>query len=199
MDYPFDCITDLIFVETYVQKVDVILVPGCNQPQIMEKAAELYHKGFAQYILPTGGANHKISNYESEWEYLKTIGINLGVPEEAILKEDRAKNTFENARLSLEVLNKNNIDVKKVILVCKSYHSRRALLTYQLVFPLNVEFYVCTVTDKTGVTRNNWFLNTEAISLVMGEVVKIGKYFKNEIPNLVNNESNQMRDANKKF
>ncbi|MBU3161579.1 YdcF family protein [Clostridium frigoris] len=181
MVYPFDCITDLIFVETYVQKANVILVPGCSQPQIMERAAELYHKGFAPYILPTGGANHEISKYRSEWEYLKNIGINLGVPEDAILKEDKARNTFENARLSLEVLNKNRIDIKKAILVCKSYHSRRALLTYQVVFPYDVEFYVSTVTDKSGVTKDNWFLNTEATTLVMGEIVKIGKYFRNEI------------------
>jgi len=181
MGYPFNCITDLIFVENCVQHADVILVPGCSQPKIMEKAAELYHKGFAQYILPTGGANHEIYKYKTEWEYLKTIGVELGVPEEAILKEDRARNTFENARLSLEVLNKNKINIKKVILVCKSYHSRRALLTYQIIFPHNVEFYVSTVTDKSGVTKDNWFLNTEATTLVMGEVVKIGKYFKNEI------------------
>ena len=189
MSYPFDCITDLIFVETYVEKADVILVPGCSQPQIMERAAELYHKGLAPYILPTGGVNNDIPKYESEWEYLKMIGIKLGVPEEAILKENKARNTFENARLSWSVLNKNNIDVKKAILVCKSYHSRRALLTYQLVFPLNVDFYVSTVTDKTGVTKDNWFLNTKATSLIMGEVVKIGKYFENEISNWINNES----------
>ena len=181
MGCPFDCITDLVFVDNYVQKADIILVPGCSQPQIMERAAELYHKGLAPYILPTGGENHEIYKYKTEWEYLKTIGIELGVPEEAILKEDRAKNTFENARLSLEVLNENKIDIKNAILVCKSYHSRRALLTYQVVFPRDVEFYVSTVTDKSGVTKDNWFSNADSTNLVMGEVVKIGRYFKNEI------------------
>ncbi|MCB2295495.1 YdcF family protein [Clostridium algoriphilum] len=189
MSYPFDCISDLIFVDTYVQKADVILVPGTNQPQLMELAAELYHKGFAPYILPTGGVNPNIDKYDTEWEYLKMIGIKLGVPEGVILKEDKARNTFENARLSWKILNENNISIKKVILVCKSYHSRRALLTYQLAFPLSVDFYVSTVTDKTGVTKDNWFLNSEYTSLIMGEIVKIGEYFKDEIPNLINNKS----------
>ena len=188
MSYPFDCITELIFVETYVEKSDVILVPGCSHPQLMERAAELYHGGFAPYILPTGGANYKIPQYESEWEYLKMVGIKLGVPEEAILKENKARNTFENAQLSREVLKKNNIDVKKAILVCKSYHSRRALLTYQQSFPLSVEFYVSAATDSRGATKDNWFLNTESTSLIMGEVVKIGEYFKDEISNWVYNE-----------
>ena len=122
MVYPFDCITNLIFAQTCVQKADVILVPGCSQPQIMVLAAKLYQKGFAPYILPPGGANNEISKYKSEWEYLKTIGIKGGLLEAAILKENKARNTFENARLSLEVLNKNKIDIKKAILVCKSYH-----------------------------------------------------------------------------
>ncbi|MFT5874000.1 MAG: uncharacterized SAM-binding protein YcdF (DUF218 family) [Clostridium sp.] len=189
MSYPFDCITELIFVETDTYKSDIILVPGCRQPQLMKRAAELFHKGFAPYILPTGGANYNISEYESEWEYLKKVGIKLGVPEKAILKENKARNTFENAQLSWEILKKNKIQVKKAILVCKSYHSRRALLTYQTAFPLNVEFYVSTVTDRSGVTKDNWFLNTEYTSLIMGEVVKIGKYFENEISNWVNIEA----------
>lgn len=114
-------------------------------------------------------------------------GIKLGVPEDVILKENKARHTFENAQLSWEVLKKNNIDVKKVILVCKSYHSRRALLTYQQAFPLSVEFYPSTVTDSRGVTKDNWFLNPESTSLIMGEVVKIGKYFEYEIFKWVNN------------
>ncbi|MFC4099174.1 YdcF family protein [Paenibacillus xanthanilyticus] len=40
----------------------------------------------------------------TEWEFLRDIGIALGVPSEAILKEEKAANTFENARFSLEVL-----------------------------------------------------------------------------------------------
>jgi len=183
LSYPFDCITELVFVKDHVHKADVILVPGCSQSRLMVRAAELYHKGLASYILPTGGPNQMISEYESEWEYFKTVGVKLGVPEEAILKENKARNTFENARLSLKVLNNNNIEVRKAILVCKSYHSRRALLTYELIFPSDVKFYVATVTDVSGATKDNWFLGADSTSLVMGEVVKIGKYFEHEISN----------------
>jgi len=51
MPYPFDCITDFMFFETGIGKSDVILVPGGSQPQLMEKAAALYHEGIAPYIL----------------------------------------------------------------------------------------------------------------------------------------------------
>ncbi|MFC5471881.1 YdcF family protein, partial [Cohnella suwonensis] len=91
MAYPFDCISDFMFFETALEQADVILVPGGSQPQLMERAAELYHRGFAPYILPSGGSTLKVTT--TEWEYLRDIGIQLGVPSEAILKEDTATDT----------------------------------------------------------------------------------------------------------
>src|SRR6185437_9091902 len=101
-------------------------------------AASLYHQGLAPYILPSGGVNPKVGT--TEWDFLQKTGIAKGVPEKAILKEDSAQNTFENVQYSLEVLRNKKIIPNKVILVCKTYHSRRALLTYQTAFPIETEF-----------------------------------------------------------
>lgn len=177
MNYPFDCISELVFVKTEIKTADIILVPGGSHPQLMEKAAELYNQGLAPYILPSGHFNPKIPEYSSEWEFLKSIGVKLGVPEEKILKEDQASHTFENAEFSWGVIKENKLPVKKAILVCKAYHSRRALLTYQTVFPKDIEFFIAATPDKKEVTKDNWFLDEEKIKTVMGEVVKIGKYF----------------------
>jgi uncharacterized SAM-binding protein YcdF (DUF218 family) len=183
MTYPFSCITDFIFVETEIHPADIILVPGGSHSQQMEKAAELYHKGFAPYILPSGGYNSKIN--ETEWSYFRRIGLELGVPDDAILKEDQAKNTFDNARNSWEVIKARNLDIKSAIMICKTHHSRRALMTYQTVFPMNIKFMVTTVMDKREISRENWFLDEEKIKAVMTEVEKIGKYFGPHIPNWV--------------
>lgn len=178
---PMQCISDFIFVETGVKEADVILIPGGSHPQLMEKAVELYKEGMAPYILPSGGVNQKIPEYESEWEYLKSIAMGLGVPEEAILRENQARHTFENAELSWQVLQDLNMPIRKAILVCKAFHSRRALLTYQTVFPQSVEFYISSVIDKRGISKENWFLDKESIRLVMSEVAKIGTYFEDKI------------------
>jgi len=66
-------------------------------------------------------------------------------------------------------------------LVCKAYHSRRALLTYKSIFPSNVNFYVSPVIDKRGITKENWFLSNYSVGTVMNEVVKIGSYFEDKI------------------
>lgn len=66
MSYPFDCISEFIFAKIDVKKSDVILVPGGSHPQLMERAVELYNREFAPYILPSEGANYKLTDYESE-------------------------------------------------------------------------------------------------------------------------------------
>lgn len=162
-------------METDIAPADVILVPGADHPPLMEKAASLYHQGFAPLILPSGGS--KPHTDITEWEFLRHIGIGKGVPEEAILKEDKAQHTLENARFSLEVLRGKSINPETVMIVCKAGHARRALLSYQAVFPQETEFLVSPVNDRYGITKENWFSSEVGISRVMAEVEKIGKYF----------------------
>ncbi|MEX1030758.1 MAG: YdcF family protein [Paenibacillaceae bacterium] len=176
MSFPFDCISNFMFFETELDQSDVILIPGASHPQLMERAAMLYHKGFAPLILPSGGVTPHVES--TEWQFLRNVGLSLEVPEEAILKEDKATNTFENARFSLEILQQQDLYPKKVVLVCKNYHARRALLTYQFVFPKKTIFYVSPVIDKTGTTKENWFLEENKINYVMNELEKVGKYFR---------------------
>ena len=191
MSYPFHCISDLVFVKTEIQAADIILVPGGSHPQLMEKAVELYKQGLAPLILPSGHFNPKIPEYTSEWEFLKSVGVKLGVPEDKILKEDKASHTFENAEFSWRVIKENKLSVKKVILVCKAYHSRRALLTYQSIFPKDIEFFVVSVPDKGEIRKDNWFMDEDKIKKVMGEVVKIGKYFEPHIKGMQNDSDNK--------
>ncbi|WP_228460265.1 YdcF family protein [Cytobacillus dafuensis] len=121
----------------------------------------MYKQGLAPCILPSGGYNPYAGT--TEWDYLQKIGIANGVPEEAILKEDKAQNTFENARFSLEVLRKMGIQPRKVIMVCKAGRARRALLSYQAEFPKETEFFVSPVIDRYGITKENWFLSEVGI------------------------------------
>lgn len=183
MDYPFDCITDFIFVknEKPTPPCDVILIPGGSHPQLMQGAIKLYKKGLARYIIVSGGANRKLPDYASEAEFQKTIAITEGVPSEAVLCDEKAQNTYENAVYSYDIMRDMALDDKKVILVCKEYHSRRALFTYQKVFPAYTEFFVEGVTDVNGLNRTNWFTNEEYIKTVMGEVEKMSKYFSDDI------------------
>ena len=119
--------TDYIFVKDEPQKADVIFVPGNGYPQMAAHAAELWKEGFAPYVLPSGRystvlghfagvqdlAEQYGGNYETEWEFLRTVLQKNSVPEKAILREDQATYTYENALRSREVTDAAGIEVKK--------------------------------------------------------------------------------------
>lgn len=186
MRQPLDSITEFIFMEDELKSADIILIPGGSHRELMEHAAKLYHKGLAPYILPSGSYNKKIPEYNSEWQFLHDIAIELGIPEESILKEDKAAHTFQNAEFSYEVIKKEGLNVNKAILVCKAFHSRRAYLTYKTNFPSSVQFIVSPMVDSKNIAKDNWFLDSDKTNKVMGEVIKIGKYFESHVPHLVN-------------
>ena len=139
-------VTKYIFAEDVLQKADIILIPGNAYPQNAERAAALYRQGYAPYILPSGKystlvghfagvcekADRYNKEYKTEWEFLKDVLVQNGVDESAILKEDQATFTWENARFSREVTDKAEIEIKKALLCCKNYHARRSLMYYQL-------------------------------------------------------------------
>ena len=180
---------EFIFAENKPEKSDIIFVPGNGYPQMAEKAAELFKKGMADWILPSGKysvVNGKFSGvleksnvynkeYGTEWEFLRDVLIKNGVPDQKILKEDQATFTYENAIYSRQVTDREYLDIKKEILCCKTCHARRALMYYKLLYP-DTEFFVssCCV---DSIDKNTWIMTNDGIDEVMGEITRIIKQF----------------------
>lgn len=182
-------IEDFIFVEDKPEKSDIIFVPGNGFSEMAEQAARLYREGYAPCVLPSGrysitfgkfaGVQSKKETYngtyQTEWEFLKDVLVKNGVPKEAVLKEDQATFTYENAIFSRRVTDQAGIHVKKAILCCKTYHARRSLMYYRLLYP-DTQFLVCPACPD-GITRENWRETEEGVEAVTGEVDRIVKQF----------------------
>ncbi len=177
-------ITDFIFMEDKPEKADLILITGGNYPEAAREAARLYQEGYAPRILPSGRYSIVDGSFageqETEWEYLRDILCENGVPEEAIMKEDQATFTYENAIFSRQVVNDAGLQVKKAILCCQAWHSRRAYMYYQQQFP-DTQLMVCPVVTK-GISRDNWFLSQEKTDVILGEIARIGDQFHCVLP-----------------
>ncbi len=183
-------VTEFIFMEDTPKKCDIIFIPGTSQSVVTERAAELYRNGYAPLIMPSGMystnfgkfAGENIDNpvysgeYETEFEYCRNILTKNGVPQSAILKEDKATNTYENALYSLQALNEAGIRIKSAIVCCQAFHARRAFMSYSLCFE-NVEFIVVP-TDTQGITKSSWHSFDKGYKKVFGELSKCGHYFK---------------------
>ena len=180
-------VTEFVFVEDKPEKADVILIPGSRKVEHAIRAAELYRAGYAPYVLPSGRftiargyflelpeplRSEYPGAFETEWHFLKTVLMKHGVPESAILREDQATYTWENAQLSRKVLEQQGIPVKTAILACHAFHARRALLYYQAAMP-DVRFLVCPA-PTPGYTRDDWFLTEKGRARVLGEVQRLG-------------------------
>lgn len=182
-------VSDFIFAEDELEQADVIFVPGNGYPQMAERAAQLYREGYAPYVLPSGKfsiVTGKFSGplakeelysgeFSTEWEFLRSVLIRNGVPETAILREDHATFTYENAIYSRQVTDRAGISVNRAILCCKTYHARRCLMYYRLLYP-ETKFCVCPVCADS-VTRENWHETEAGVEAVTGEVTRIIQQF----------------------
>ena len=180
---------EFIFAENRPEKSDIIFIPGNGYPQMAEKAAEIYKKGMADWILPSGRysvVSGKFSGvlekgdiydkkYVTEWDFLRDVLVKNGVPEDKILEESHATYTYENAIYSRQVTDHAGLKIEKAILCCKSYHARRCLMYYQFLYP-ETKFYVIPV-NADGITRENWRENKAGIDAVTGELSRIVKQF----------------------
>lgn len=191
-------ITSFIFVEDKLEKADIIFVPGGSWPEPIEKAAKLWLDGYAPYILPSGkysmsrgyfpgamtrGDKHN-DVYDTEWEFMKSVALSYGVNESAIIKEDKAEWTKQNAFNSREVTDKYNLKIKKAIICCKAFHSKRCLMFYSWAYP-ETQFLICPI-ETQGINKDNWFKSEIGIEKVMGELSRCGGQFKSAIPTWIN-------------
>lgn len=172
--------TDFIFVEDAPEKADIIFVPGGDQGALAVTAARLYREGYAPRVLPSGRFSKptgfcQIPGYETEWAFLRDILLREGVPGEAILEEQEATYTYENAIFSRRVTDALGLRIRRAILCPQAHHARRALLYYKILYP-DTTFLVCPTVTR-GITRENWYRDPEKIDIVLGELERCGSQF----------------------
>lgn len=91
-----------------------------------EHAGRLYAEGRVSLLIPTGGVGeHPPSEADIMYELLRS----LGVPDEAILREDRALNTWDSAQLVAELARRRGIQETR--LVTDPLHCVRAVAAFR--------------------------------------------------------------------
>lgn len=180
-------VTTFVFAEDEPLPADVIFVPGAARPEHALRAAELYHAGYAPYILPSGRYSKLVGRfagvkeafrdaypqpYETEWDFLRDVLIRQGVPDAAILREDQATYTWENATCSRLATDAMGLQVHTALLCCKPFHARRALLYYQAAYP-EAKILACPC-RMPGYDRDDWYRTEKGRQMVLGEVSRLG-------------------------
>ena len=180
-------LTDFIFLKDIPQQADIIFVPRNSHCEPADHAAELFRAGYAPRILPSGrysirighfsgqsSPHHYDGDFETEWAFMHEVLVKNGVPPEAILREDQATFTYQNALLSRQVTDDLQLSIKKAILVCIPVHARRAKMYYETAFP-EASILVCP--SLADITRENWTKSENGIHTVLDEVSRVGNQF----------------------
>ena len=77
-------------------------------------------------VIVSGGA---WENKKSEARIVKRFLIDLGVPEQKVIVEEKSRDTIENAQYTSEICKKNGY--QKPLLVTSAFHIKRSLLSFE--------------------------------------------------------------------
>jgi uncharacterized SAM-binding protein YcdF (DUF218 family) len=120
-----------------LQKSDCILALGSHDLRVPERVAELYHQGLAPLVIMSGGLGNFTQEIwtESEADKFAKIAIEKGVPQEAILIENKSTNTGENILFTQKLLSEKDLNPQSFIVVQKPYMERRSYATFKKHWP----------------------------------------------------------------
>jgi uncharacterized SAM-binding protein YcdF (DUF218 family) len=90
----------------------------------------LYKKGKLKKILISGDSGYVIRKGLHEADQMKEVLVKWGIPAEDIIVENKSKNTYENAKLTGNILKKNNNN-KKFLLITSALHMPRAAACFK--------------------------------------------------------------------
>jgi uncharacterized SAM-binding protein YcdF (DUF218 family) len=152
-------------------------VLGSHDTRVADRAAALYREGWAPLIIFSGGLGRLTEGMwtESEAELFARIAMSKGVPEEAILIEDKSTNTGENILFVQKLLKEKKINPKTFIVVQKPYMERRSYATFKKNWP-EKSFVVTSPQISFDDYYNDEIPLEKVINIMVGDLQRIKVY-----------------------
>lgn len=157
-----------LYYKDELKPADVIVVLAGEETERVEHGAKLFKEGWARKdrIILAGGP--------LVWRYtwaslMKEHAIYLGMPKNAILLEDKSRNTEEDARFTKEIMNKHGY--KSCILVTSPYHSRRATKIFRRIMGDEIKI-ISAPSDESWFKFDEWWKRKRDRAQVLNEYSK---------------------------
>lgn len=145
-------------------EADVIIMLGGDDQGRLQKAAELYHAGYSDYVM--------ISPIMDEF-YSQSRGFAnvLGIPDEAIIEEIEATSTYTNATLTLDMM--KELEMDSALVVTSDWHLKRSKMIFERMNDDGFELtYVAALSER----GEEWHERSYARMLWFREFYKIWGY-----------------------
>jgi uncharacterized SAM-binding protein YcdF (DUF218 family) len=162
-------------------KADVIMVLCSHDTIVAERGAELFLEGWAPLLIFSGGLGviTKQMWTDPEADRFAGIAVEMGVPQDRILIENRSTNTGENVQFTRDLLASRGLDPASFILVQKPYMERRTFATFSKVWP--GKFLVVTsprlsMDDYLARCSHGRLTADDVVSIMVGDLQRIREY-----------------------
>ena len=157
------------------ERADFILAAGTRDLRVAAHAAELYMRGLAPVLICSGGFGKLTMNAFSrpEAEQFAALCVEYGVPKEAILIENRSKNTGENFLFSKELCKNRNY--KLGVVACKPYAAKRVWAAGTKQWP-EVRWYASGIPLRFEEYPSGDITLEDTIQLMVGDLQRLRIY-----------------------
>ena len=184
IDYYAKILWDYHNLNQKIKKSDVIMGFGSHDLHVAERCAQLFLDNYGDIIIFTGGFGRITKELwnMTEAEKFAEIALNMGVPRDKIIIENKASNTGENIRNTRNLLKNLNLSPSSFIMVDKPYRERRTYATLkkqwsEIDFSITSPMY--SYEDYCKFYSNGEISKDDFISIMVGDLQRIDLYGKN--------------------
>lgn len=183
MDYlkPLQVIWDYLRLGEDPQKADCIVGFGNFNVNIARRAAELYHQGFADKILFTGGLGRNTLGMLPEPEAVRfaKVAMECGVPETDIILEDKSTNTAENILFTHALLKELGMPHDHLLGVHQPFMERRIKAAFGVYWPgvtLTITSPQVTIPEYLEAAKIQGITERASVEVIVGDFQRMELY-----------------------
>lgn len=152
-------------------KSDCIIVIAGDRGERLAQAVHLYDLDYAPFILISGG---EVYHKTTIARLMRDHALELGVPENAIILEEHADSTYQNAVHSKTIVTEKGFN--SAIVVTSNYHMRRTMLTFNKVFKDTPVKLTYSFAKDPFFNAKRWWSTNKGIMYTFTECVKLLGY-----------------------
>lgn len=170
----FDEIYDYLSEQDNPERADLIFVFGAKTLARIEKAIQVYRKGFSSLIMISGaGPFYEKNRKSTEAERYRDFAIRTGIAGKNIIIEKKSITIADNVRRSLNLLDKKGIGYESIILVNSPYTQRRGWVHFKKYLPDNIKLIRINCLTIEKYQKDNWYKNRDGIKIILSEFAKM--------------------------
>jgi len=161
----------ILVVDEQPVKSDVIIVLAGDTGNRVERGVELYHAGYAPYLMMSGGKLY----HTTTWAWLmRDHAVELKVPSLVVMLEPDSETTYQNAVYAKKLMRKHGF--QSAIVVSSNYHMLRTKYTFNKVYAdTDVNLTFCAARDELF-NPNRWWANNKSMIYTVNEYIKLVGY-----------------------